>query len=359
MEQREQGTTSRRLQGKRWIFTYNNPVGPGGLPVLNEGVLELPSAATYLHYQLERGAEGTLHYQGFVVWRTNAGFQKCKDWLASAHWELSKGTFEQCLQYNSKEETRVAGPWILGEPPKGQGHRSDLASVAAQVLKTGSVRQLALSDPAVIVKYGKGLSLLASYVQPPRRNVHRLFIVGPSGIGKTHLIWDLFPELYSPSYGNGGVWWDGYADQKTVLLDEFKGQMPLQRFLQVLDEYPLRLEIKGNFAPAHFDLIVITSNSMPEEWYDDTLGKRSAEIAALVRRTNDSRGTLVRIMRDPAKDVSEQRFELQMEVRKALDNWFPGKYLMCPSPSITPQPRKRPMLISDDSDEEIELTQKI
>lgn len=91
-----------------------------------------------------------------------------------------------------------------------------------------------------------------------------------------------------PFYGNSGLWWDGYSGQKVVLIEEFRGQVQLQKMLQVLDKYPLRLEIKGGSVPARYELVIVTSNTRPEDWYPDNPQKpgatREPERKALARR---------------------------------------------------------------------------
>lgn len=359
------GRGGARMVGKRWVFTLNNPVGHGGLPVGDVGVLELPESASYLCYQLEKGVEGTRHYQGFIIWQSTSGLRKCKEWLPLAHWEISKGSFEQCYKYCTKEETRVSGPWELGDKPVGQGSRTDLQSLAHQVIEEGSLSGLIESDPASIVKYGKGLQLLLSYVKPKRRpNLFRLLLIGPTGIGKTRIFWDLFPDLYVPMYGNCGLWFDGYANEKVVLIDEYKGQVPLQRFLTMLDEYPVRVDTKHGLVAFNPDLIIVTANSPPTDWYEDKDNKRQQEIGALRRRFShgdsaDEHGFYIDFGYDPKAtshgDLFNRVVSVLLEkpfIKPLLSESIIESYnrrLGIPLHSPTPAPqRKRKLVIEDD-----------
>jgi len=109
------------------------------------------------------------------------------------------------------------------------------------------------------VKYAGNLLKIASLAtSPDRPELKVICIVGPTRIGKSYAAHALFPSLYTPYYGNNGVWWDGYAGEKTVLIDEFRGQMPLQKTLQTLDRYPFRLETKGGSLPAMYTLVFVT-----------------------------------------------------------------------------------------------------
>lgn len=68
---------------------------------------------------------GREHYQGFLQLVKPARFTRIKDILKceSAHLEKAKGTPVQAWDYCCKEESRVDGPWIYGEKPKGAGAR--------------------------------------------------------------------------------------------------------------------------------------------------------------------------------------------------------------------------------------------
>jgi len=101
-----------------WCFTWNNPLAKK---------LALPGGATYLVWQVEKGENGTCHLQGYVEWKNQKTLVSLKKWLPEAHWEVRRGTAEQARAYCMKEDSRVEGPWEIGEISKPeQGKRSDL-----------------------------------------------------------------------------------------------------------------------------------------------------------------------------------------------------------------------------------------
>lgn len=67
-------------------------------------------------------------------------------------------------------------------------------------------------------------------------------------------------------YGNNGCWAQNPTSD-VMVFEEFNGQIPLQRMLQMLDPYPLALEVKGRMAPAMYETVIITSNTTPDMWY--------------------------------------------------------------------------------------------
>lgn len=93
-----------------WMFTNNNP-GPDDNPVYD------CTKVQYLCYQLEKGQNGTFHFQGVCQFlNKDTTMAKAKEVLgARSHVEKMRGTPEQAVQYCKKEESRVDGPWDFGE----------------------------------------------------------------------------------------------------------------------------------------------------------------------------------------------------------------------------------------------------
>jgi len=274
-------------KARAWCFTDNNPeriiLFPDGLP----------TCIKYCIYQLEVGEQGTHHLQGYlqltraqnIVYLKKITGQTAEGDIfhvfQRAHFIIAEGNAEQNKKYCTKAKGHLQGPWELGSVPK-PGERTDLKDAAEELMRTGDIRAI---DPAVFIKYASGCLKLAALAPPPRRDSLKVItIIGPTGIGKSYSIHDLYPDVYVVNMGNSGLWWDGYTGQEAVMFEEFKGQVQLQKMLQILDPYPLRLEIKGGLVPARFTVCFITSNYTPDKWYKNEDGNRDAEMAALARR---------------------------------------------------------------------------
>jgi len=53
--------------------------------------------------------------------------------------------------------------------------------------------------------------------------------------------WD---EIYTVDNSND---WEGYTQQRVVLIDEFhEGMISYRKLLRVLDRYPIRMNVKGS-----------------------------------------------------------------------------------------------------------------
>ena len=135
---------------RNWLFTINNPTE-------EDDPKEWPTQ--YVTYQLEKGDEGTPHYQGYVEMSSVCRLAAMKKLNPRAHWEPRFGTQDEAIAYCTKEDTRVDGPWEQGEK-KQQGKRSDLEAACATASERG-IAAARREHPTEFAKYHKGLCLIA------------------------------------------------------------------------------------------------------------------------------------------------------------------------------------------------------
>jgi len=98
-----------------------------------------------------------------------------------------------------------------------------------------------------------------------------------------------------PPPKQGAVWFTGYEGEPVVIFDEYSGQLSLDEWKNYTDVYPLQAHTKGGFAWYNPDVVVITSNSLPGDWYarttkrkaDDSIKDRHVDLAALEDRIHE------------------------------------------------------------------------
>lgn len=222
---------------------------------------------SYVCFQLEKCPEsGKLHLQGYAElkkrMRLNALKRTCGK---EVHFEARKGSQKEAIAYCKKEESRVEGPWEAGEPKKS-GARSDLNEVKRKLDEGASMESIADEHFSVWVRSHKAFEKYKRMKEAPRqlgKEVHVFW--GDAGTGKTRKVYD--------TEGDGifnkpdGQWFDGYDGQEAVVFDDYTGDLPLGLFLKVLDRYPVRVPVKGDFVQWVPTRIYITSNLAPEDWY--------------------------------------------------------------------------------------------
>lgn len=182
----------------------------------------------------------------------------------TGHVELSRS--EAAEAYVWKEETRIAGTQFeLGRKPLQRNNANDWDAIW-EAAKSGAV----LDIPAnVRVQHYRTLRTIASDYSSPIALERQVFVFcGRTGTGKSRLAWD---EAGFSSYPKDPrtKFWDGYRDQRNVVIDEFRGGIDISHLLRWLDRYPVLVEIKGSSTPLVAEKIWITSNIHPLNWYPD------------------------------------------------------------------------------------------
>jgi len=175
----------------------------------------------------------------------------------------SRGSPKQNFDYCSK----LNDFWQYGELPK-QGERTDWEAVRSHLHGGGDIISAIQEYPQVLPCIRSLERYQQLTLQPLNRNVKVTILIGEPGTGKTRYAYDSDSDTYTKPEGK---WWDGYNGQKTILLDDYYGDIPYSILLKVLDRYPIQVPIKGGFVYAQWTHVIITSNRQPESWYEQGL----------------------------------------------------------------------------------------
>lgn len=259
------------MSSRGWCFTiiYTTDDGRQARDPLFS---DLPDKARFVIWQKEEGGNThRLHYQGYIKFKETVRANKLKEILGAdwAHVEIQKASDAAAANYCLKEDTKVDGPWKLGQDIS-QGKRSDLIEVAAMVKEKRSLSEIAEEYPVEWIKFNRGIISLANKTSNSsmRLNLEVIVLWGETGTGKTYWCYRNYPDLYRVNCRDKQpVWWDGYEGQKTVLFDDFEGQCNRLELLNYLDIYPIKGPVKGSFVDLNYIRVLITSNVDPMEWY--------------------------------------------------------------------------------------------
>lgn len=251
-------TTSQKV--RRWCFTLNN------YSEEDEAQLQALASTASVNYMVygreEAPTTGTPHLQGYVVFSTPKRLSGilALNLNSTAHWEKAFSAETSCINYCKKD-----GDFYEKENRR-QGKRTDLEQAAETTLSLG-VRQAALDHPSTFVKYHKGLQALReiTFEAPPvtqKKDV--IWIYGNTGLGKTKWVYDNFPRQDIWHQWTDRQWYNGYEYHKVALLDDLRsGDMKYTTLLQILDRYPIRVPIKGDYRHWCPETVIITSDRSP------------------------------------------------------------------------------------------------
>ncbi len=234
---------------------------------------------------------GQKHWQGYVEFHQQVRHSTMKDLLPRASFRVAKGTAEQNIAYDSKEDPDPfeAGEW-RNKGHGGKRKRADLDDFVS------SVRE-GLNDAELFVKHSKAM------VMYPRaaNNIRSAFVVrrttmpcirilwGNTGCGKSYQAIEIdgaekirgrFPFL---------IGYTGLND--TVVMDEFRpGSLSFEELLDMTDKRPPAVEFKGGERPFNATLIYICSNIDPRKWYPQVTD--TEQWRAFMRRIEEGGGCI-------------------------------------------------------------------
>lgn len=264
----------------RWVFTLNNytEADVSSLPVV--------LSAEKFHFAIVSKeiapTTGTPHLQGFVNLKTRVRSKTVQMLFPRASFQRAKGTDLHSDKYcnDSSKEGFVELVYRVGEP-QSQGKRNDLDE-SCHVLREKGIDYLAETSPAMVVRYHRGFEyLLKTWNSAKKRDFKTqvIVLVGPPGVGKSRHAHDTDKAVYMKP---DGEWFDGYANQPRVILDDFRGCVRYTTLLKIMDRYSLKVPVKGGFIEWAPEEIYITSNKHVWEWY-----KPEYDPSAIMRRINN------------------------------------------------------------------------
>jgi len=271
---------------KSWFCVFNNPEKYGyvGEPekvverVIEEWVGDSDTRTCAVNFCIS--AEGLNHLHAVFEDKKAMRFSAIKKLFKSMHIEPTKGNKEQAEDYiNKRGKFEEKGEVIVyqgrhGEIKGAQGQRKDLERIEELILDGFNPQEIMDLDFSYrkfsnIIK--EGYYRKRSKETPPLREVKVYWHIGVSGSGKSYTYVQLCEEMgeeniyFLTDYQNGGF--DGYCGEKCLFMDEFKGQIPYNQLLIMLQGYKAQVHARYTNAYMLWDEVHITSVFKPSEVY--------------------------------------------------------------------------------------------
>lgn len=349
-------------QVMRWCFTMNNPELTG--EELAEKLKSSDNVKGFV-FQLEVGANGTEHFQGYLEFKGKQKMSAVKKLIGeNPHMEAANGDKESNLKYCTKEEGRKEGPWTWGtllEKKNGnQGKRSDLNDFAMMIEEYGGItdevmqafpghalqfrRQAKERTEEIVMKLAKEKEK-AWWMEQKRlkdaglpyltqRQMKCIMLFGPTAVGKTtHVKLETLgmgEDLYEKAGNN--KWYPGYAGEKHMLVDEMTTgfcEKDIRNFNKMTNLGMNVQEVKGSHVLLDVETAWFTTNKHPLHIWDEV--KESGTYKAFIRRFDEvhwwnDQKKLVILKNPGSKDDADDEAQWKKDYTRWMSFWN-GKQL--------------------------------
>lgn len=249
----------------KWVFTINN--------YTEDTIAKLETAASHCRY-LVYGKEvapstGTPHLQGYLYLHKKARMNNVKNILQceSAHLEISRGSPHEASAYCKKDGVYKEFGLCPIDSKVQLKNKWDEAYEAAKEGRFDDIPR------DLYVRYMQNWKRIFTDNQPIPQPISHLdyhWFYGDSGTGKS-----VTARLENPDHYIKGInkWWDGYREQKCVIIEEWTPMEPsLERIMGAYlktwcDHHPFYAETKGGSKMIRPPKIIVTSNWKLEDCF--------------------------------------------------------------------------------------------
>lgn len=258
----------RAPRSRAWCFTLNNyeTFFPGREWDKPQELF----SAEYLCYGLEKAPEtGTPHLQGYARFKNQVGLSTVKKLCATCHWEISRGSPEQNIEYCSKD-----GKFFeMGKRPAIASKRGGEATMEkwARTKRLAITGQIDDVDPDHFVQHYRTLQAIRKDYQVKPEDlpaVCGVWIYGEAGVGKSYKARKDYPDAYFKACNK---WWDSYQGEDNVIIDDFdKSHDVLGHHLKLwADRYAFPAESKGSCLQIRPKRVIVTSQYAIDDIWPD------------------------------------------------------------------------------------------
>jgi uncharacterized protein (DUF433 family) len=245
---------------------------------------------TYLCYQAERCPK-TLkeHLQGYLECGENAlDYNSIKLILNDQKLWIGSRIASQrdAINYTKKDDSRIKElPWIELGLAKNQGHRTDIGNVMTLLEEGKSPTDIREEYPTIYFKFSNIImkmygEYLKENIKESEYKIQVILLIGRPRTGKTSEVFRRHPkkDIYMLNRTSSTAWFDGYTNQKVLLIDDFKkGMFSLREILQFTDRYYHQYPIKNGFITKQWTYVYITSNYKLQNWFQENIMREDHE----------------------------------------------------------------------------------
>ncbi len=242
--------------------------------------------STYHIMGFETGESGTPHIQGLICFKNSRSFKSVHKDLFKSHLESMRGTHKQASDYCKKD-----GDYFETGTLPSPGKRSDIVRIVDYLKDEyqGNATQLMTDHPESTHRFYRFLDRIAVNVQPQRTTKTKvIWIYGTTGTGKSHYAHEHYPHAYYKNLEES--FWENYNGQEAIILEDLRPHhMRLSTLLRLMDKYPMQVKVKGASAQFRSEVVIVTSDRHPRDFYQDSKGQLVDRIETIIHLEGESR----------------------------------------------------------------------
>lgn len=252
------------LKSKFWMITTNNY---SRIDYMSQWSYK----CDYIIIGKEVGKKcGVPHIHTYIEFTSQKRFETLKKAFPKSNLQIRRGTAQECRNYVMKDGN-FEERGTISQPQ--QGARNDLRETCDKILEGYvDVDDIAEEDPNLYHLYGRTLMKSEDlYLRKQFRTTMTKckWLCGTTSTGKSHYLFkDYNPNTHYLWKLNDNGWQDGYKQQKIVCINDFRGEIPYNELLQMIDKWPHTVRRRGKEPmPFTSELVLISSSLHPRKIY--------------------------------------------------------------------------------------------
>lgn len=240
----------------------------------------------YLVGQSEMGENENLHVHAYMNFDKPKRFKAIKNVLPRAH--IDKIFRNNGVEaYVMKVETRIDGPYEFGIKPVRLNKSIDWAEIYNHA-KNGTLERI---PESILFRNYNNIQRIYKDNMKVESSTHLrgIFIWGKSGLGKSTLARELFPQ-YTHYSKNHNKWWDSYKGEKVVIWDDItpeEGKIHGNHLKLYCDRFGLIGETKGSGIPLTYEYFIMTSQYPFNMVFEDVETRQAMERRTFIFELHD------------------------------------------------------------------------
>ena len=182
---------------------------------------------------------------------------------------VMKGSIKQNEDYCKKEGVYTKLGMFVS-----RGYRSDIDNIKDDLKNGATIYDIMDNYTGDFVRYAGNIQKMKSLIDNKEANKFREIettaLIGEAGSGKTSHVCKKYgyENVFIVENGQDDKFlFDGYDGEKTILIDDFNGNIKYSTLLRILDGHKYGMNVKNGRTYAKWDKVYITSNNKPSMWY--------------------------------------------------------------------------------------------